>query len=130
MSCCPYASSALLEPFRLEWYVGDTAAVQATLRRSDGTPYPLRLAQPRLIVAESDEPGAALLWDLTLADGAILLDVTGGVVVFSPGPQRSSLLAPARTYPARIALTTAAGEIMSLRPGYLITYPAVPMVAA
>jgi hypothetical protein len=126
MSCCACPAT----PFLLDWYPGDTAAVRATFAQADGTPYDLTLAQPRLIVASSDEAGATTLWDLTLADGAILLDVAGGIAVFSPGSTRSAALAGGRTYPARLVLTTADGEVLSLRPGYLQTYQPVPAPAA
>jgi hypothetical protein len=124
--CCPESA----DPFELFWYPGDTTSIRVTLIKADGTPYPLAGCGLRFVVAAGEEPGAEVLWDLTPADGTLILDAAGGIGLLSPGPTRSAALAYRRTYPALLSITTADGELLRLAPGYLLTYPAVPTPAA
>jgi hypothetical protein len=118
-------------PFTLFWYPGDTASIRVSLLQSDGvTPFDLTDSEVSFFVAADDQPGAALLWDLTATDGSLILDAPGGVALLSPGATRSAALAFGKTYPARLELVTEDGELVSLRPGYLVTYPAVPVPAS
>lgn len=128
MSCaCTLSPSA---SFELSWYPGDTASIQVAVVRSNGEPYPLADTSLRFLVAATDQPGAEVLWDLGPEDASTaILDADAGLALITPGEERSLALAPHRTYPALAILTTADGQRLTLKPGYLVTPALIPAPA-
>ena len=117
------------ESFFFNWYPGDTGSISVVVLGGDGLPWPLVDLSLRFVVAASDLPGAAILWDLGPADeSTLVIDADAGLVLLNPGLVRSQALTPGRTYPARASLINSEGATITLRPGWLETYPGVPAV--
>lgn len=126
MSCLCLQPSA---PFALRWQPGDTVSIRAELRWADGSAIDLTGCTCAFYVAATDAADSALLWQIDDEDGLAILAPTTGSILLTPGSVASAALANAKTYPARLVLTTADGERLTFGPGYVETGPAFPFPA-
>lgn len=117
MSCCACTLNAL-EPFSLDYFVGDTVGILATVTL-DGAAYDLAGCALTFRVTDPSVTPVATLWDRAIGQGIAILDLANGKALVTPAPAESQALTAGKTYAARAVLTDAAGAIITTADGYI-----------
>lgn len=117
MSCCACQLDALV-PFSLDYFVGDTVGILATVTL-DGAAYNLTGCALTFRVTDPSVTPAATIWDRAIGQGIAVLSLSGGTAVITPAPAESQALTAGKTYAARAVITDAVGAIITTADGYL-----------
>lgn len=113
------AALADLQPFTLDYFVGDTVGIRATFTL-DGAVYSLAGCALTFRVYDETTTPAATVWDRAIGQGIAVLDAAAGLALITPSTLESAALVAGRTYTARAVLTDAGGAIITTATGYLI----------
>lgn len=118
MSCCTCQLDALA-PFTLDYFVGDTVGIAATITLNAAA-YSLVGCALTFRVYDASTSPALLIWDRAIGQGIAVLDAAAGRALITPSIQQSAALVAGRTYTARATLTDAGDAIITTATGYLI----------
>lgn len=116
MSCACAIDPAA--PFALDYYVGDTVGILATITL-DGAAYDLTDCALRFTVTDTSASPATTLWDRAIGSGIAIISLTGGTALITPTLTQSQALTAGRTYTARAVLTDSSGATITTATGYL-----------
>ena len=108
-----------LQPFTLDYFVGDTVGIAATITL-DAAAYSLAGCALTFRVYDDTTTPGTLVWDRAIGQGIAVLDAAAGRALITPSTQESAALVAGRTYTARATLTDAGGAIITTATGYLI----------
>jgi hypothetical protein len=117
MSCA--CSINALEPFELDYYVGDTVGIAATVTDGAGAAFDLTACAFSFTVTDPSVTPALTVWDRSIGQGVAILSAVGGLALITPSPAESAALVAGRTYTARVVITDSAGAIITTATGYL-----------
>jgi hypothetical protein len=108
-----------LQPFTLDYFVGDTVGIRATFTL-DGAAYDLTGCGLTFRVRDESTSGVTIVWDRRIGQGIAVTSAVGGIALISPSTLESAALVAGRTYSASAVLTDSAGTIITTAIGYLI----------
>jgi len=113
--------SAIFSPtnaFALDYFVGDTVGIMATITLDDAA-YDLTDCALTFTVTDPSVDPVVTLWSRSIGDGIAILSLSGGTCQITPTLAQSQALTAGRTYTARAILTDANGAIITTATGYL-----------
>jgi hypothetical protein len=118
VSCCVCTLNAL-EPFSLEYFVGDTVGIAASVTL-DGVAYNLTGCALTFLVTDPSVTPAVTIWNRAIGQGIAILSLSGGTALITPTPAESQAMTVGKTYAGRAVLTDSAGAIITTATGYIL----------